>query len=123
MFGNERVGGDGVVIEESCEKSANNDILDGSGGGMRRYPTRELRSLREWYKNHILPQDGKPRANVAISEDPMSWNEAIRLNMKKFMKNVRSSIQRMEKLKNSRVLQVFDYLQSGSGGSGALGCT
>ena len=43
--GMERVGGNGVVIDESCEKSANNDGLDGSWGGMQRYSTRERRPL------------------------------------------------------------------------------
>ena len=111
-----RVGGDEVVIEESCETSANNDIVDGSSGGMRRYPTRERRPLGEWWKNHILRQDGEERANVAICEDTLSWHEAIRLDMRKLMSNVRSSLHRMEKLGKSRVLQVFDYSQSGSVG-------
>ena len=43
----ERVGGNGVVIEGLCEKSANNDISDGSCGKMRRYFTRERRPLGE----------------------------------------------------------------------------
>ena len=119
----ERVGGNGVAIEESCEKSANNDIFVESLDEERRYPTRERRPLGEWWKNHILPQRGEERANVAIVEDPLSWNEAIRVNMRKLMSNVRSSLYRMEKLRKSRVLQIFDYSQSGSVGSGALGCS
>ena len=119
----ERVGGNGNVIEESCEKSANNDIFVENLDEERRYPTRERRPLGEWWKNHILPQRGEERANVAIVEDPLSWNEAIRVNMGKLMSNVRSSLHRMEKLRKSRVLQVFDYSQSGSVGSGALGCS
>ena len=46
----ERVGGNGVVIEESCKKSANNDsFMRVAVGCMRRYPTREQRPLREWW--------------------------------------------------------------------------
>ena len=63
------------------------------------------------------------RANVAIVEDPLSWNEAMRSSMRDVMSKVKSLLRRMEKLRNSRVLQVFDYSQSGSVGSGALGCS
>ena len=114
-----QVGGNEVVIEESSEKLANNDIVDGNSGGMRRYFTRERRPLGEWWKNHILPQDDEVRANVAISEDHLSWNESIRINMKKFMSNLRRTLHRMEKLRKSRALQIFDSLQSGSIGSEA----
>jgi hypothetical protein len=62
----ERVGGNGGAIEESCEKPENNDIFVESCGGMRRYPIREWRPLGEWWKNHILPQGGEERANVAV---------------------------------------------------------
>ena len=50
-------------------------------------------------KKHILPQDGEERDNVAISKDTLSWREAIEINMKKLMSNVRSSLHRMEKLR------------------------
>ena len=42
--------------------------------------------------------------------------------MWKLMGNVRTSLCRVEKLRNSRVLQVFDYLQRGSVEGGALDC-
>jgi hypothetical protein len=123
MDGNERVGGNGVPIEEPRERVANNDVIIESSDEERRYPTRERRPLGEWWKNHILPQHGEERANVAILEDPLSWNEGVRMNMRKVMSNVRRSLYRMEKLRKSIVLQVFDYSQSGSVGSGALGCS
>ena len=101
----------------------NNDVIVESLDEERRYPTRERRPLGKWWKNHILPQRGEERANVAILEDHLSWNEAIRMNMGKVMSNVRSSLYRMKKLRKSIVLQVFDHSQSGSVGSGALGCS
>ena len=119
----DRVGANGVAIEELCERPANNDVVVESCGEVRRYPTRERRPLGEWWKNHILPQVDEERANVAIVEDPLSWNEAMRSSMRDVMSKVKSLLHRMEKLRNSRVLQVFDYSQSGSVGSGALGCS
>ena len=46
---------------------------------------------------------------MAIFEDPLSWNEAIMNNMKQLMGNVRTSLYRIEKLRNLIVRQVFDY--------------
>ncbi len=37
-----------------------------------RYPLRERRSLGEWWKNHILPQQDVERANVACLDDPLN---------------------------------------------------
>ena len=54
-----------------------------------------------------------------VFEGPSSWNEAIRNNMRKLMGNFRTSLYRIEKLKNSIILQVFDYSQSGSVEGGA----
>jgi hypothetical protein len=59
---------------------------------------------------------------VAIIEDPLSWNEVIRINVRKLIGNVRNLLYRMEKLRNPRILQVYDYSQSGSVEGGALGC-
>jgi hypothetical protein len=57
---------------------------------------------------------------MAITEDPLIWSEASRHNMEKLMGNVRNSLYRVEKLRNSGILQVFDYSQSGSVEGGAL---
>ena len=46
-----------------------------------------------------------------IVEAPLSWSEAIKRNMWKFMGNVQSSHYRVKKLRNSIILQVVDYLQ------------
>jgi hypothetical protein len=45
----------------------------------RRYPLRERRSLGEWWKNHILPQQDAERANVACFDDPLNLCDAMRL--------------------------------------------
>ena len=61
---------------------------------------------------------------MAILKAPLSWSEAIRNNMWKLMGNIRNSLHRVEKLRNSIVLiQVFDYLQSGSIKGKALDCS
>ena len=68
-----------------------------------------------------MPQCGEERANVAIFEDALSWNEAVRTYIRELMGNVRTSLYRIEKLRKSIVLQVFDHSQSrsveGSGGA------
>jgi len=119
----ERVGGNGVAIEGQRKNPTNNDAIVESLDEERRYPTRERRPLGEWWKNHILPQRGEERANVAILEDSLSWSEAFRCNMSNLMGKVKTSLYSLENLRKSRVLQVFDYSQSGSVGSGALGCS
>ncbi len=43
-----------------------------------RYPLRERRPLREWWKNHILPQQDVERANVACLDDPLNLCDAMR---------------------------------------------
>ena len=113
--GNEQVGGNGNDIEESHEGPANDHVIvEGFG--------KERRPLGEWWKNHILPQHDEERANVAIFEGLLSWNEAMTYNMQKLMGSARNSLYKNEKLWNSTVLQVFDYLQSGSVEGGALDC-
>ena len=119
----ERVGGNGVAIEGQRKNPTNNDAIVESLDEERRYPTRERRPLGEWWKNHILPQRGEERANVAILEDSLSWSEAFRCNMSNIMGKVKTSLYKLESLRKSRILQVFDYSQSGSVGSGALGCS
>jgi hypothetical protein len=119
----ERVGGNEVAIEEACERSANNDVFVESCGGVRRYPTRERRPLGEWWKNHILPHVDEERANVSILEDTLNWSEAIRCNISNLMGKVKTSLLKFKSSRKSRVLQIFDYSQSGSVGSGALGCS
>jgi len=42
-----------------------------------RYPLREQRPLREWWKNHILPQQDVERANVACLDDPLNLCDAM----------------------------------------------
>jgi hypothetical protein len=61
---------------------------------------------------------------VAIIECPLDWSNAIKYNMEKPMDDVRNSLYRIEKLRNSIViLQVVDYSQSGSVEGGALDCS
>ena len=60
---------------------------------------------------------------MAIFEAPLSWSEAIRHEMWKLMDNVQSSLFKVEKLRNSILLQVFEYSQSGSVEGGALNCS
>lgn len=43
--------------------------------------------------------------------------------MEKLMGNVRNSLYKVEKLRNSIVLQAFDYSQVGSGEGGTLDCS
>jgi hypothetical protein len=74
-------------------------------------------------KTHILPQGYEERANVAILEGPLNWSETIRCNMWKLMSKVRTSLHKIEKLRNSIILQIFDYSQSGSVKGGELGCS
>ena len=121
---NEQVRGIGVTIEEACEGLANDDIIvEGLINKEWRYPTRKRQSLGEWWKNHIWPQHGEDRANVAILECLLSWIEAIRHNIWTLMGNVKTSLHKVEKLRNSIVLQVFDYSQSGSVEGRALDCS
>jgi len=71
-----------------------------------------------------LPQRGEERSNVAIIECPLNWSNAIEHNMEKPMDDVRNSLYRIEKLRNSIViLQVVDYSQSGSVEGEALDCS
>ena len=112
---NEQVGGNGVAIENAREGLANHDVVVVVGFGKDwRYPTREWRPLGEWWKNHILPQCGEKRANMAIIGGLSSWSEAVWHVMGKLIGDVRTSLYVIEKLRNSIVLQVFDYLQSRS---------
>ena len=60
---------------------------------------------------------------MAIFEAPLSWSEAIRLKMWKLMDNVQSSLFKVEELRDSILLQVFEYSQSGGVESGALNCS
>ena len=43
--------------------------------------------------------------------------------MKKLMGNVRTSLYMVEKIRNAKALEVFDYSQSGSVEGGALDCS
>ena len=106
MDDNEQIGGNEVAIEESCERLASNDIIVEGFGKEQRYPMREQRPLGEWWKNHIFPQHDEERVNVATIEDPLSWSEGIRHNMKNLISDVRNAL--------------FDYSQSGSVESEAL---
>lgn len=45
-----------------------------------KYPTRVCKSLGEWWKNYILPQqneDMEEHANVAFMDELQTMNEAI----------------------------------------------
>ena len=55
-------------------------------------------------KNHIFLKHGEKHVNGTIIDDPLSWNEAIRCNMKKLMGNARNSLYRIDTLRNSIVL-------------------
>ena len=70
-----------------------------------------------------MPQRGEERENVAIFKKPLSCNEAIRNNMRKLIGNVRTSLNRIEKLRNSKVLQIFDYSQSENVERGVYSCS
>ena len=82
---NEKLGGHNVVIEEASEKTTNDDIIAEGFYKKKQYLMKEQRPFANWWKNHILSQHDEERANVAISEDPLSWSEAIRYNMWKPM--------------------------------------
>jgi len=120
---NEQVGGSGVGSEELDEGPTNEVVVVEGFGEERRYPRRERRPLGEWWRNHILPQHGEERANVAICEGTLNWKESFRRNMSKLMCNVRTSLDRVEKLRNAIELHFFDYSQSGSVEGRALGCS
>jgi hypothetical protein len=49
-----------------------------SFGKNGRYPLRELRPRGEWWKNHILLQHERERANVALMDDPLNLCKAMR---------------------------------------------
>ena len=72
MDDNEQVRGNEVAIEEPWEGPPNEDVVVEGFGEDRRYPTKEQRSLGEWWNNHIFPQHGEERANVVIFEGPLS---------------------------------------------------
>ena len=110
---NGRNEGPTVVVGESSKSPLFDYVIVGVGEEQQ-YTTRERQPLGEWWKNHILSKGGEEWANVIMCENPLSWREAIRNNMWKFLGNVRTSLYRVEELRNSIVLQVFDYSQSGS---------
>ena len=79
---------DVVFMEDSG--NINNDLdmrPNGRDGG------RTIIVMDDTSKSPLL--DGEERANMAISEDPLSWNETIKIDMKELMSNVRSSLHRM----------------------------
>jgi hypothetical protein len=63
---NKQVGGNGVAIEETCEKMTNDDIIVEEFSEKQRYLTKEQRRLGQWWTSHILSQHIEERANVAI---------------------------------------------------------
>ena len=85
---------------ELREWPTNYDVVVEGFNKEQHYPMMKRRSLREWWKNHSLPQRGEERANVAILEAPLSLNEAIRHNMQKLMGDIRTSLHNIDKLKN-----------------------
>ena len=70
----------------------------------------------------VVVEHSEERANVAILEASLSWNETIMHNVEKLMNNVRNSLYRVKKLRNPIVLQVFDYSEKKSVEDGALNC-
>ena len=123
MDGNEQVGGKGVAFEEPHEGPANDIVVVESFNEEWQYPTREQQPI-EWWKNHFLPQHNEEHANVAIFEGPLNYAKQLGIiNMWNLMGNARTSLCRVEKLRNSRVLQVFDHSQSGCVEGGALECS
>ena len=73
------------VKDPQLKTHVKDDVIVKGFGEERRYPTREWRPLKEWRKNHILPQHGEEPANMAIIEDPLIWSEASRHNTDKLM--------------------------------------
>ena len=67
-----------VANEEAIEIPVENDGRVERFGKDGRYPKRERRPPGEWWKNHILPQHGEERANVALLDDPLNLCEALR---------------------------------------------
>lgn len=55
-------------------------------------------------------------------EGHLSWSDAMKCTISKFMSNVRTSLYMVGKLKNVITLQVFDYLQNESVEGGVLDC-
>jgi hypothetical protein len=51
------------------------EYIDVEGSNEERQP------LGEWWKNHISPNRGEKRANVANFGGPLSWSEVIKNNM------------------------------------------
>ena len=74
----EQVGDHLVANEETIEIPAENDGHVERFGKDGRYPKRERRPPGEWWKNHILPQHGEERANVALLDDHLNLCEALR---------------------------------------------
>ena len=60
---------------------------------------------------------------MTIFKDPLNWSETIKNDMGKLIGIVRTSLYRVEKLRNSIELQVFDYSQSESVEDRALDCS
>ena len=67
-----------VANEEAIEIPENNDGRIERFGKDGRYPKREQRLPKEWWKNHILPQHGEQWTNVTLLDDPLNLCEALK---------------------------------------------
>jgi hypothetical protein len=70
-----------VDAEEGESPSSSSTPSEGEDHGSTqepRCPRRERRPLREWWKNHSLPQQDVELANVATLEDPLNVCKAMR---------------------------------------------
>ena len=119
---NVQVRGNEVAIREAREGPANDNIIVEEFAKEWRYRMREQGPIEEWWKNQILPEHDVEHTNVAIFEGPLSWSKTIRHNMGKLIGTVRNSLYRVEELRNSIILKVFDYSQSESVEGGVLDC-
>ena len=61
-----------VANEEAIKIPAKNDIRIERFGNDGGYPKRKRRLPGEWWKNHILPQQGEERANLTLLDNPLN---------------------------------------------------
>lgn len=72
------MGGHLVVIEITIEKPVGNDGYVNKFKEDERIYKRKQHMPREWWKNHILFQHGKGRANVAFVDDHLNLCKTLR---------------------------------------------
>lgn len=70
----------------------------------------------EWWKNHILPQQGEENANMTY------FNKSLKLCKAMIFENMTLTIERQQSKLIRMKLQSFDYMQSESVEDRALSC-